>query len=106
MILPRSVLPNNPEQVPPFRMQRIGCDFNTRPEVPQARRKTFVEAGAVFAEAVHAGAGEDQTGPAAEVFDFFVAAPDGPVMWLCQMVNRRVGWGHAHSVSEIFFFPV
>jgi hypothetical protein len=59
-------------------MQRIGCDFDARPEVPQARGESFVEAGAVFAEAIYAGAGEDQTGPAASVFDFFVAAPDGP----------------------------
>jgi hypothetical protein len=71
------------QQIPPFGMEGIRRNFQTRPDMAQTSRETLAEAGAVFAESVDTEAGEDQAGPATCIFDFLVAAPDCPIPSVC-----------------------
>jgi hypothetical protein len=83
VLAPGIPLADNMQQIPPFRVERIRRNFQTRPDMAQTSRETLAEAGAVFAEPVDTAAGEDQGGPAARIFDFLVAAPDCPISSVC-----------------------
>lgn len=80
MILARCIpLADDMQQISPFGVEGIRRNFQTRPDMAQTSRETLAEAGAVFAEPVDTGAGKDQAGPAACIFDFLVAPPDCPI---------------------------
>jgi hypothetical protein len=91
VLAPGIPLADDVQQIPPFGVEGVGCNFQTRPDMAQTRRETLAKAGAVFAEPVDAGAGEDQGGPAACIFDFLVPTPDCPTplvkVWRRKMVD-------------------
>lgn len=103
MVSPGRPLPDDLEQIPPVRVEGVSDELQAGLDGSEPRGEPIAKPTAVFAEPVHAGAGEDETGPAASVFDFFVSAPD------CARDVRRwvfvTGWGGLHPVPKILFFP-
>lgn len=77
VVLSRRRLTDDLQQIAPFGVERIRNDFQTGLDMAEARGEGLIESTAVFAEPVDAGAGEDETGPAAGIFDVLISAPDG-----------------------------
>lgn len=89
MIATRFSLSDNVQQITPLRMQGVCYNLKSRSKMSQTSCKAIAKASVVFAGSIYTGTGEDETGPAACIFDFFVNAPDSPILSAPELVTKE-----------------